>query len=535
MERKLVCPHCLASLTGTPAACPVCGQHFSGVNPAGSLPYGTLLGGRYTIGKYILADGEGLLYHAVENNSTVQVVIKEYFPVTLSAARCPDGHIEPKEGSEVLFKTNRMDFADLYRAIMRITPAAGLAAVLDVIEENGTAYAVQETVQGMPLERYLSMRGGSLSVTEAAELMQPVLEGVAALHKAGLIHRGIAPDNIFISEGGAGRLAGYATLGLRTAGSELKAQLYEGYSAPEQYSAAEFEGRYTDVYGLGAVFYRILTGVTPMSAAQRKVADSQHSVRGMQSAVPPYLSDLLAAAMRLDPAERIQNVPELMGGLHSQDETNAAIKRGNKRGRKKVEVQPRTLLTGLTGSLVVILILFALLAWLLLGQRGEEQPESQSVPESVSQAVELLPVPDFAGMTFDQVERSSEFTANFSFALYEEYNAEIPRETVIRQEPAAGSRLGPDDSHLIRLYISKGLVMPNIIGFTRENASSELTSQGIPFTIEELPNEGQYVSDGVVRTSVGAGDSWDITQEPVRVYIAGEETPPESGEESHEE
>ena len=63
---------------------------------------------------------------------------------------------------------------------------------------------------------------------------------------------------------GHARLTGYATVGLRTAGSGLHEQLYEGYSAPEQYSTAEFEGRYTDEYSLAAVFYRMVCGLSPV-------------------------------------------------------------------------------------------------------------------------------------------------------------------------------------------------------------------------------------------------------------------------------
>ena len=70
------------------------------------------------------------------------------------------------------------------------------------------------------------------------------------MHKIGLVHRGICPENIRVMENDRCRLAGYATVGLRTAGSGLREQLYEGYSAPEQYSTAEFEGRYTDEYTL---------------------------------------------------------------------------------------------------------------------------------------------------------------------------------------------------------------------------------------------------------------------------------------------
>ena len=159
----------------------------------------------------------------------------------------------------MLFKTTRMDFADLYRFIQRITPANGLEAVLDVFEENNTVYAVMENPGGCPLQKWLEEHG-TVTPQQACAMLEPVFNGVEAMHQVGLVHRGICPANIRIMDNGRARLTGYATVGLRTAGSGLHEQLYEGYSAPEQYSTAEFEGRYTDEYSLAAVFYRMVCG-----------------------------------------------------------------------------------------------------------------------------------------------------------------------------------------------------------------------------------------------------------------------------------
>lgn len=79
----------------------------------------TLLAGRYTIGRVLALDGEGVLYAAIDNSATRRVVIKEYVPVTICAARSRDGSVIPRQGREVLFKTTRMDFVDLYRALSR--------------------------------------------------------------------------------------------------------------------------------------------------------------------------------------------------------------------------------------------------------------------------------------------------------------------------------------------------------------------------------------------------------------------------------
>ena len=290
MEQKRLCPYCMGELPPAADSCVHCGKVFAGRNPAGCLPVGTVLAGRYTVGEMRSLDGEGILYRGVENLGCFRVTIKEYLPVTLSAERGADCILQPKTGSEVLFKTTRMDFADLYRALERITPATGLEAVLDVVEANNTVYAVMENLGGTPLDQWLEAQGAPLRPDDACAMLQPVFEGVAAMHKIGLVHRGICPENLRVMADGRCRLAGYATVGLRTAGSGLREQLYEGYSAPEQYSTAEFEGRYTDEYGLAAVFYRMVCGQAPVPAAQRMVSDSNPRARTVNSAVPGDIS-----------------------------------------------------------------------------------------------------------------------------------------------------------------------------------------------------------------------------------------------------
>ena len=108
----IICPYCLSELSERTAACPQCGGRFEGRNPVGTLPVGTVLGGRYTVGEIEQVDGEGILYRGAENHGRFRVTIKEYLPLTLAAERGTDATLRPKLGSEVLFKTTRMDFAD---------------------------------------------------------------------------------------------------------------------------------------------------------------------------------------------------------------------------------------------------------------------------------------------------------------------------------------------------------------------------------------------------------------------------------------
>ena len=172
MEAKRICPYCMGELESRVSVCPHCGGVLAGRNPAGSLPVGTLLAGRYTVGEMQSIDGEGILYRGVENVGRFRVTIKEYMPLTLAAERGRDCILRPKPGSEVLFKTTRMDFADLYRFIQRITPANGLEAVLDVFEENNTVYAVMlEARVGEHAARMTAMTAATDSTAELIEAL----------------------------------------------------------------------------------------------------------------------------------------------------------------------------------------------------------------------------------------------------------------------------------------------------------------------------------------------------------------------------
>lgn len=522
MSQLPLCPHCLEPVrSGYHGSCPNCGKSLENHNPEGALPLGTQLGGHYTVGEYQSADGDGLCYRGVDNDERRFVLIKEYFPVTLCNGRSPDGDLMPKEGREVLFKTSRMDFKDLYDDLHRITPATGLSQILDVMEENNTVYAVEETEKGMTLTHYLKLRARTLTPVEARTLLQPVMEGVALLHKAGLIHRGICPDNILLPIDGAARLTGYGTLALRTAGSELKSQLYPGYAAPEQYSAAEFSGRYTDVYALAAVTYRLVTGQVPVAAPQRKVRDSMENAHSLESGVPTYFSQVLTCAMRLDPAKRMQTVPELMSALTDPTVANAMFEKGeNQVSTKKI----------LAASMVVIFVLVVLLLWSLLkgGKGSDTKPAvsgaastGTSASSTANSDVEVYP--DLVGKNYKTDIKNSTLYTHYRIAMTEDFSSTVPEGCVIRQEPVAGT-LVTEQAPTIQLVVSKGpmlVEMPDIIGWTQNNASKKLDESGINYSMQIIENDGQYAENCVVKCDMGKGTKFDADETVVTVYIAG--------------
>lgn len=534
MEAKRLCPYCMEELEPRAGECPHCGRLLAGQNPVGSLPAGTVLAGRYTVGELQSMDGEGILYRGVENVGRFRVTIKEYMPLTLSAERGADVTLRPKPGSEVLFKTTRMDFADLYRAIQRITPANGLEAVLDVFEENNTVYAVMENPGGKPLQKWLEEQGSPIAPEKALVMLQPVFDGVAAMHQVGLVHRGICPANIRVLENGRARLTGYGTVGLRTAGSGLHEQLYEGYSAPEQYSTAEFEGRYTDEYSLAAVVYRMVCGLSPVPAAQRLVSDSNPRARTVCSDVPAAFSDVLKLGLRLKPVERIQTVPDLYRALSSPEyaaELSQKMQPAEKKHASQQEKEPKKHLLSMQALLTLILLLLTILILLTLwsvleqnrhnDQQAEEAPSSVSEDLSISEPVTLAP--DFVGRDYDaEIRNNREYVGDYLFYVTLEYSDTVAEGRVIRQEPEAGDVM--EKGGTISLVVSKGpqqVQMPNIIGFTQEGAVRELEGRGLVPSCFMVVNDGSYASGCVVSCSYDAGTMLDVGT-VITVYIAAD-------------
>ena len=515
---KLLCPHCLQPLEdGYHGECPHCGRSLENRNPEGALPFGTQLGDKYTVGAYLSADGDGLAYRGVLNAEKRFVLIKEYFPVTLCNGRSASGALMPKEDKEVLFKTSRMDFKDLYDDLHSLTPATGLSTILDVIEENNTVYAVEESEKGMTLSHYLHLRSRTLTPAEARTLLQPIMEGVALLHKSGLIHRGICPDNILLPIDGTARLTGYGTLALRTGGSELKSQLYPGYAAPEQYSAAEFSGRYTDVYALAAVCYRMVTGQTPVAAPQRKVRDSMESAHSLEAGVPTWFSQVLACALRLDPAKRMQTVPELMSALTDPNVANAMFERGDN------QISTRKIM-GV--SLVVIFVLVVLLLWSLLGgSKSDAQPAATPQPTPAEQSTQGETVPILVGLRYATDIKGNTAYDGYRIVMTEQNSDTVEQGIVISQDPSAGSEKLMEDQ-ILQIVVSSGpnlVEMPDIVTGNPiwSQAKKQLDALGIVYSQPLIEDNDGTVAEGcVVKTSVVAGTKIQKGT-AVTVWIAG--------------
>ena len=518
MGEQIVCSNCLSNADSGLPACPYCGQSFENTNPAGTLPVNTLLAGRYTIGRVLALDGEGVLYAAIDNSATRRVVVKEYVPVTICAARSRDGSVIPRQGREVLFKTTRMDFVDLYRSLVALGRNDGLVQVLDLIEENNTAYAVREPDEGTPLLTYLEQRAQPLTQSEALLLLRPVVYGVEAMHRMGLLHRGISPETVFITKTGSAKLSGYATLGLRTADSELKSQMFDGYAAPEQYAVAEFDGKYTDIYGLGALFYRVLTGKTPVPANLRRMNDTLPPAHTVDKEIPGFVSAAIARAMRLAPGERMQSASDLLAAITAPEKDEG--------GFRLTQRQIKFLALGAAGLVLVAAVsIWAIVSASGGGEASSSSSSSSSSGTSVSSGsseVEVFTVPSFVGKKYTDLASNQAYTKYVSFLTEHEFSNDYKAGEVMRQSHPQGTQVAVGT--VITLTVSDGpetAVMPEVLGRPQADVEADLKALKIKYALYPLVNDGSYVAGTVARSDTDKGTVVEIGKTTVTLYIAG--------------
>ena len=219
------------------------------------------LNGRYRICQCIGQGGFGITYLAKDESLGKNVVIKEYFPVTL-VSREEGGALklcgEMSAGKK--FEEGMKRFLKEAQILASLFEVPGVVKVLDYFQENGTAYIVMEHVKGISLRTYLERSGDEISFDRALSMLLPVVSALEKIHKQGLLHRDINPDNLMVEENGSVKLLdfGAAREYLQEQDSEKTKTvlLKSGYAPPEQYDGKGHQGPWTDIY---AVSYTHLT------------------------------------------------------------------------------------------------------------------------------------------------------------------------------------------------------------------------------------------------------------------------------------
>jgi len=234
-----------------------------------ALPTGSRLLG-YEIVKELGAGTFGVTYLAIDTNLDRKVVIKEYFPNDIAIRDAHTKSIVPKSrGDNEHFEYGLDSFLKEAKVLARFNHP-NIVKISRLFEENGTAYFVMDYDEGEDLQSYLS-RYNTLSEKEILSIIIPILDGLRDVHDANFLHRDIKPGNIYIRENSSPMLIdfGASRMAMGVKSKSLSVVLTEGYAPKEQYSSTSKQDAYTDLYSIGAVMYKMATGVTPPEASAR--------------------------------------------------------------------------------------------------------------------------------------------------------------------------------------------------------------------------------------------------------------------------
>lgn len=309
------CLNCMQEYEEEYGMCPSCG-HEPGApqDEPYMLPQGTVLAGRYVVGTSLGCGGFANTYKAWDTKLETVVAIKEFYygdMVNRVPGRTDVILLSSRSGAVKQYRHLLERFLEEARYTAKFNQHENIIHIYEFFEENQTAYYVMEYMEGMDLSHYLRQEGGSLGVEDAITILLSVIGALKAVHGAGIIHRDISPDNIFLLDNGKVKLFDFGLAKFSAKDTDTEVNVKPGYAPPEQYDAKSRQGAWTDIYALGATMYRAITGVLPQESVMRRdEKDELLRPREINPEIPEYIDACLTRAMSLEPAFRFKTVEQ---------------------------------------------------------------------------------------------------------------------------------------------------------------------------------------------------------------------------------
>ena len=545
--------------------CEKCGYSNDAPYLPSYLAPGTVLNDRYIAGKLLSYNGEGATYIGFDKVTGTKVTIKEYMPDTLCSRKKGDPQIIVDPNQLPLYKTYMSEFVELNKALLKARSMTHIQTVLDIFPQNNTAYVIFEFINGITLKNYLANCSGELTWDRVKELFPPILTTLSLVHSAGIIHRGISPQTILVTEKNELKLIDFQISAGRTTGTEIACEMYPGYSAPEQYSSAEWQGTWTDVYGISATLYRVLTGCVPAESISRLGNDNCPEPMVINRNVPSHVSKVIMNGLKLNTSNRIQTITELVVKLFEQPKFNTAeqeavrpvqrVKRievteepekapvqksTNAKGKKKKQNNKAAIIATIIVCGVIIIgfgIAIAVLAMTDNNTSSSYDPNYYSAPESTASSSapettaatttvssDTMPdivygCPTFTGALFTSIQDTYNFV---------KINAEYKFDDTVANGIVISQSIKPDteitEGTEIKLVVSKGpssIALPDYTGLKVDEYTAMLSQRNVKFEKKETGDTNGVKAGYVVKCSKKVGEKVDVANsETVTVYYA---------------
>ena len=315
MNEEKLCYGCMQRTVFTNGICSNCGYYENPKTDPLFLKPGTQLHSRYLVGTAISMNGEGITYLAYDYPNSCRVLLREYMPHGFCSRVADSSVIRVQQNCLPQYKVLMEEFTELHKSIAQLRGQIHVNPVTDLFTENNTTYVVMEFIEGISFVDYLKENAGELTWAQFSRMLPPFLTSLSLLHNVGVVHRAISPETIFVTDKNELYLTDFSISAVRTANTELECEVYSGYAAPEQYSASNRQGTWTDVYAVCAVLYRVLTGTMPTSAISRMENDNLTAPTLLNPNIPRHVSNVIMHGLNLVSNDRIQTITDLVTQL----------------------------------------------------------------------------------------------------------------------------------------------------------------------------------------------------------------------------
>jgi formylglycine-generating enzyme required for sulfatase activity len=322
MKAEDLCMGCMSDREEG-AVCLKCGwKHGAGPASPLYLEPGTILNKKYIIGRVLGYGGFGITYLAWDKVLDIKLCIKEFLPRDLAARSANLSGISVYTGeSRKHFQYGLDKFLEEGRALARFVNHPGIVSVRDYFKENNTAYLVMLYLEGITLKEYLKEHGDRIDYDTALNIMMPVMDALREVHKIDMLHRDISPDNIYITKEGQIKILdfGAARYSMGEHSRSLSVILKPGFAPEEQYRSKGKQGPWTDIYAVGATFYKAITGMIPPESLDRLHEDTLIVPSEKGVSILSNAEQALIKAMSVRAGERFQTMEAFQEALTEEE------------------------------------------------------------------------------------------------------------------------------------------------------------------------------------------------------------------------
>ena len=381
------CYSCFKEYGDSFDVCPHCGTVYDPkpIEPIHLVP-GTLLASRYIIGTAVGSGGFGIVYKAWDSKLETIVAVKEFYVSRLMtrAEGLKNAIVNKKSQTEYEYRKER--FLAEARNMAKFGAHRSIPNVFEFFEENNTAYIVMELLQGIALNEYIAQNGRNNDIDFALLIANEVGNALKSLHENNIIHRDVAPDNIFICSGKDIRIKlmdlGAAKLADST-DEVIDIILKPGYSPTEQYDNSKNIGPWTDIYALGATIYMMITGIKPDESTNRKINDTVLPPNAINPEISENLSNTIMKAMAVEKHLRFKNIDDFLSAINGERKIIPLVKEKRRRKFRRF--------SGILAACITIAIITTIVASTFKSKKAEQNLKDAtisvwfSVPEGSSE------------------------------------------------------------------------------------------------------------------------------------------------------